>query len=299
MSPTEQSIFIFAAALFVISAAIFVLASIGSRNGFATRELWYLYWSEFLIVGGIVIPAFWGGYPYLGVLLLFSIRAQFEFYTLQGLNSWALPQLVGFMAGCTLVLTLYFLPVADPYQILWLVCMLGLVTWLIRSTSLNKNGARTAFVSVLFPASLIATLGQIQQHTEGFALLLFVYIIVETNDAFASLCGKLFGRTRIFPKLSPHKTLGGLVCGVSSAIAVGVVLNHYIYHFDFPSVVGVILLIIGSGIAGDLFFSKLKRNRGVKDFPPIMSGHGGLLDIYDSLFVAAPVFFILGLALLE
>ena len=290
--------------MFVVGAATLALISMGALIRPKTRalatELWRLYGSEFLIVGAIVAPALVGGYLYLGVLLLFAVRVQFEFYVLQGLRPWALPRIAGFMAGCILVVASYFLKVTGPYAVLWLICMSALAMWLALSpVVLVKSGTLATFVPILFPVSLIAALGQIHQYPEGFALLLFVYIVVETNDAFASLFGKLLGRIRPFPELSPRKTLEGLVLGATSALMVGITLNHALYHFPLPSTVGAILLILAGAITGDLLFSRLKRNRNLKDFPPIMARHGGLLDIYDSLLVAAPIFFILGFPLLK
>ena len=127
---------------------------------------------------------------------------------------------------------------------------------------------------------------------EGRHLLLiaFLIIVVQSNDVLQYVWGKLIGRHKIAPQVSPSKTVEGLVGGVLSATAVGVGL-WWITPFS-PWQAGAIALVINlMGFFGGLVMSAIKRDRGVKDWGQTLKGHGGILDRIDSVIFAAPIFF--------
>ena len=155
--------------------------------------------------------------------------------------------------------------------------------------SQNRTGA--AAVGVLFPVLPVAAIALLGRLPDGLAWLLFVYIVVETNDSFALLFGKLLGRHRVLPKLSPGKTVEGAMGGVASGAVVGMVLAMTVFGLAAGRAVGCVAVVLAAGILGDLFTSALKRSAGRKDFAPVHVLHGGALDIYDALIVAAPCFY--------
>ncbi len=121
-------------------------------------------------------------------------------------------------------------------------------------------------------------------------LLLFLVVVVQSSDVLQYVFGKLFGKTRLSPSVSPNKTLEGLVGGVLSAVAIGASL-WWITPFN-PWQAAVMALVIAlMGYAGGLVMSAIKRDRGVKDYGALIPGHGGMMDRIDSLCFAAPVFF--------
>jgi phosphatidate cytidylyltransferase len=102
--------------------------------------------------------------------------------------------------------------------------------------------------------------------------------------------GKLFGRHKIAPILSPSKTVEGLIGGVASATALGASL-YWITPFTPLQAAAVSFVICMMGFLGGLVMSAVKRDAGVKDWGQMIEGHGGMLDRLDSLAFAAPVFF--------
>ena len=127
---------------------------------------------------------------------------------------------------------------------------------------------------------------------EGRQLLLiaFLVIVVQGSDVLQYVWGKLCGRRKVAPELSPSKTWEGLVGGVASATALGAAL-HWITPFSPLQAAGLAFVLCAMGFLGGLVMSAIKRDRGVKDWGHLIEGHGGMLDRLDSVVFAAPVFF--------
>ena len=124
----------------------------------------------------------------------------------------------------------------------------------------------------------------------GAKLLLFLLIVVQGSDVLQYIWGKLFGRHKIAPLVSPNKTWEGFLGGIASATLLGTAL-WWLTPFQ-PWEAAVMALVIAlMGFSGGLTMSAIKRDRGVKDFGTLIAGHGGILDRIDSLCFAAPVFF--------
>ena len=127
---------------------------------------------------------------------------------------------------------------------------------------------------------------------EGRQLLLiaFLVLVVQSSDVLQYVWGKLLGRRKIAPLLSPSKTVEGFVGGVLSATAIGAAL-WWITPFSPWQAAAMALVINLMGFFGGLVMSAIKRDRGVKDWGQLIEGHGGMLDRLDSVIFAAPVFF--------
>lgn len=121
-------------------------------------------------------------------------------------------------------------------------------------------------------------------------LIAFLVIVVQVSDVAQYVWGKLVGRRKIAPKLSPSKTVEGFVGGGLSAIAVGAALA-WITPFSVWQAALLSLVIVLMGFFGGLVMSAIKRDRGVKDWGHLIVGHGGVLDRLDSVLFAAPIFF--------
>ncbi len=125
-------------------------------------------------------------------------------------------------------------------------------------------------------------------------MVLLPLVSAFTSDASALFAGMAFGRHKLAPELSPKKTVEGAVGGLLGAIAC-TVLYGYIMQTGFGLAVSYPRLAVygalGSLISqlGDLFFSYIKRQYGIKDYGNIFPGHGGVLDRFDSVVFCAPL----------
>lgn len=141
---------------------------------------------------------------------------------------------------------------------------------------------------VAFPFFFFVALGFVQG-TYSPALPLGFLLILWANDTGAYLAGKSFGRKKLFERISPNKTWEGLVGGIVLALVLAVIVQHYFAVFTLPQWLVIAVLISTFGTLGDLVESMLKRSLQVKDSGNILPGHGGLLDRFDGLLLAAPL----------
>ena len=127
----------------------------------------------------------------------------------------------------------------------------------------------------------------------GRYLVLIPFVIAFISDAGAYFIGKRYGKHKLSPVVSPNKTLEGSVGGILAAI-IGMVVYAIILHFlkfRVNYLVAVLYGILGSvaGSFGDLCFSVIKRQTGLKDYGTLIPGHGGVLDRFDSMVFVAPL----------
>jgi phosphatidate cytidylyltransferase len=138
------------------------------------------------------------------------------------------------------------------------------------------------------PALLMLRIPGFEGHDA--VLLLYLVLIVQMSDVFKYTWGKLLGRHKIAPLVSPNKTWEGFLGGILTATVLGAAL-WWATPFKSLQAAGISLVIALLGAAGGLVMSAIKRDAGVKDFGAMIEGHGGILDRADSLCFAAPVFF--------
>lgn len=125
---------------------------------------------------------------------------------------------------------------------------------------------------------------------QGGALLVFLVFLVEMSDVLQYVWGKLLGRHKILPSVSPNKTWEGFLGGVVCVSLLAVPLR-FLTPFSPWEAAKVGFLVAVAGFCGGAVMSAVKRDFGVKDFGAAIPGHGGMIDRMDSLCFAAPVFF--------
>ena len=147
----------------------------------------------------------------------------------------------------------------------------------------------------VFSLSHVAYLLVLPQHGNpvagGAGLVFFLVVLTQLNDVFQYLWGKLLGRNKIIPKVSPNKTREGLIGGMLTTTALAVLLAPWLTPLSLSEAVAAGILIAMAGFLGDVTVSALKRDLKVKDSGSLLPGHGGILDRVDSLTYTAPLFF--------
>lgn len=182
-----------------------------------------------------------------------------------------------------------FIPVYGMLLLVTLAALRGdTVAFLERTTKIQWGVLVCVYFISYAPALLLIRLdGGVEQN---LLLLFYLLLVVQISDVLQYVCGKLFGRTKLAPDVSPNKTVEGLVGGGLLAIGVGTALYWATPFAPWQAAMmsGAIVL---AGFLGGLALSAVKRSLGAKDWGQMIEGHGGMLDRLDSVCFAAPVFF--------
>jgi phosphatidate cytidylyltransferase len=128
---------------------------------------------------------------------------------------------------------------------------------------------------------------------DGAKLVYFLLLVVWLGDSGAYYFGRTFGRHKLSPRISPKKTVEGLMGGIAASVATAVIIQVTFFH-NFPLVHAIIAGVILSiaGVIGDLAESMWKRSAAVKDSGTLLPGHGGFLDRFDSIFYTTPILYV-------
>lgn len=150
------------------------------------------------------------------------------------------------------------------------------------------------FLGLLFtiiPFTFFHTLGFVTNGGFNAHIPMGFLLMLWANDTGAYLVGRQFGRTKLFERHSPKKTWEGFIGGILISALAGYIISLYFHEMVWRQWVSVAIIIGVIGTAGDLVESMLKRSINIKDSGGILPGHGGLLDRFDGLLLAAPVVF--------
>jgi len=229
-------------------------------------------------------------------LLFVVLISGYEWARLSGVNS-AFPRVLFalLMAAITWAIPQYL---AD--YVLWLIYV-ALLWWFSisyflkyakpKAASSNFKADKLLIAFVVLPAAALA-MQKIHAMHQGADWLFYALALVWVADIGAYFSGKKFGKNKLAPNISPGKTKEGLI-GAVIATSIYTLIASFYFELDTErSALLVLLSVILTfiSVSGDLYFSFLKREAGVKDSGNILPGHGGILDRIDSVLAAMPVF---------
>ncbi len=159
-----------------------------------------------------------------------------------------------------------------------------------KERNLQLSRLQKYIISLFYIGAGCIFLTMIPYQNDAFAkmLIIGIFILIWVNDSFAYLTGRMFGKNKLFERVSPKKTVEGFLGGLVFAIIASVVLYNYTNEMNLTKWIILAVVIVIFGTLGDLVESKFKRLAGVKDSGAILPGHGGMLDRLDSLVFAAP-----------
>ena len=252
------------------------------------------------------------------ILNLCSTLTLFEIYTILGRLGFAANRMSGLITGGCMIPVAFYFPGAgvDVLAIGALLTSAACVLFPQAQRGMYVKRLMPTFFGLLYVTFLLHYFVQIIQvagvestnESLGFGLFfsLWVVVVAKLSDIGALLIGKMIGRTKMAPSISPGKTIEGLIGGLAASAGIGALIPWLILNyiptlvnfgsFDFSPAQGAVwgLLIAVTSVIGDLIASVLKRLAGMKDSGGAIPGIGGLLDLTDSLILAAPTgYFIL------
>lgn len=235
------------------------------------------------------------GPPILFALMVFItiLLGLHEFFKLALPESEQTERLIGI--GFGLALAILF-PYGDAEIFApFLVLILLVLSLIFMVTSKNLESTITNLGSSLFGifyvGFLLSHIILIRNHPDGSVWVLFLIITIWAGDIFALFCGTLFGRHKLYPKVSPNKTYEGLAGAILGSIILGLAFTLlFIPSFSIRRCILITIILGILGQAGDFIESMLKRSAQVKDSGTLIPGHGGMLDRIDSFLFSAPFF---------
>jgi phosphatidate cytidylyltransferase len=199
-------------------------------------------------------------------------------------NNW-IKYITYFFIINILFVSIVFLPQVFRWVVIIIILtgLFEMIRLYIRSGSSDR---RFYSISLLFYA--IICIGFYRFSGMDSRLILFVFLVLSIFDAFSQVTGQLAGKIKILPRISPSKTLEGLIGGAFFAITGALVIRGLI-DYSLSKVLVIAFLVVIAAFFGDIASSLYKRKSNVKDFSSLIPGHGGFLDRFDS-FIAVGAF---------
>jgi len=243
----------------------------------------------------LVVGAIWF-LPPLGLLAVAEVVLWLAFFEYARLVDGLGVRIPRAVAGCAAAATC--IAVARPGSSTDAVLMAAVVVAAALSVAAGRVGADVLgrVVAGLFASlylglplgALVAVRSLVGR--EAVLLLLLTVVVSDTAQYYG---GSLLGRHRLAPAISPKKSVEGAVGGFVAGIAAIAIAGHWwLPHVPPGGRIGLGVVIVATGILGDLFESQIKRSAGVKDSSALIPGHGGVLDRIDALLFAAPAYYV-------
>lgn len=249
-------------------------------------------------VAAMLASVLFGPYVFTAFYLLLATACLYEFYTMFDQQPASPAKWLGIGLGFVsfAILINHTLSLFEP-SLMPLLVILAPIVFLDQLFKTNKSP---------FTGVALTLLGWLYVIVPFFCFFLLAFVrgdfawelpmgflfMLWANDTGAYLTGRAFGKHKLFERISPKKTWEGFVGGVFSAVLVAFSLANYTQVLDTWQWIGSAVLIGVVGTLGDLTESMLKRSLNVKDSGKLLPGHGGLLDRFDGLLLAAPVVYL-------
>ena len=248
-----------------------------------------------IYVGGIAVELLAAAMAGIGV---------YELFRMKGLAVFSFEGILSILGAVILVLPqerwFFFLPEGtDKSALFYLIVLLLLGIAVISKNTYTIDEAGFPVIVSLYTGVGFERFLTARSATDGLVVLVFGLFIVWATDIGAYMVGRRYGQRKLWPEISPNKTIEGALGGIAAAV---VVAGLYLLafpgkdYFGHGSAMMILLTVLFSiaGQFGDLVESAIKRHYGVKDSGNILPGHGGILDRFDSMLFVFPIMYLFG-----
>ena len=244
-----------------------------------------------LLVIVLVLPAVW-------TAVLFGLLAAIgAFELLRGTGLVKKDRLVGYAMTMAVLVSFWgYLGAPYVYGLLGVLLFAAILfgELLASHAKLPFRELALCMVAGLLVPYLLTALVRLRSSENGKFLILIPFVLAFLSDTGAYFAGRAFGKHKLAPVISPKKTVEGVIGGVLGAVA-GMLIYCLVLQFGFKFRVNYLYALlygaVGSlaAVFGDLCFSAIKRQCGIKDYGNLIPGHGGILDRFDSMTIVAPL----------
>ncbi|WP_431029500.1 phosphatidate cytidylyltransferase [Lysinibacillus sp. LZ02] len=248
-----------------------------------------------IVAAALFIPfVIYGELPFTVLVYAIAAVGLYEILRMKTMTLFSVPGMLGLLATFAMLMPTHWeqqVQVWTSYSKLELLFIAAIL--LLIYSVLMKNRFTFDDVAFVVLSTLYVGIGfyyLIATREAGLAYIIFALLIVWTTDSGAYFTGRSFGKNKLWPEISPNKTIEGFVGGIVIAV-IAVIIMQLIAPFDVSWVALILVAIVSSifGQMGDLVESAIKRHYDVKDSGTILPGHGGILDRFDSLLFVLPL----------
>lgn len=254
---------------------------------------------ERIVTGVVLVVVIFGFLLYaseylfgVGVFLVAMLSA-YEWLKFAKVEQDSIIKYLVVFAVMTFLVSEFFVYLQYIFPVFWLYAIFKLSQY--EREKINTISANQMLIMGLFAITPFAACLYIL-HSNNVAWILVFILVVAAADSGAYFTGKAIGKHKMLPRLSPNKTIEGLLGGMVCAIVVAVIFLLYmgLSPLEYVYMVLISALVAVLSVVGDVFESMMKRIAGVKDSGNILPGHGGVLDRLDGYMPTLPVFVLLG-----
>ena len=226
----------------------------------------------------------------IGIYLMLMVLSFFSFSEINNLKDFKVKlqfYIPFLMIICFLISKSKIFNLSDQF----LLIFYSLSSLFIIISLFQKSNIHFSIIGFLINSTFFSIIYIITNENLEYRLIFIIVTIISPCDIFAYLIGKKFGKLKIFPKISPNKTIEGYIGSTFCSLFVFSIIFLY-YNFKDISLIFYVIIIIMSSFIGDLYVSFFKRKLNIKDLGKLFPGHGGVLDRMDGILLGLPIGFI-------
>lgn len=247
----------------------------------------------------LVVPLLYGAIRYLPpfaftcMVAVAGCLALYELYRLcVQMSSARLMAGIGLVGCIALMMSPHQSALVQTGLLVTVVALLSIPVLMQVPLRESVRDAAIILTGMLYIGLTLSYLVRIRLLPEGELLLFFLLLVTWTADTAAYYVGTLYGRRALAPRISPKKTVEGLIGGLVGATIIAYAARwSFLPEFAYLDTLALAIILTLAGLWGDLVESAIKRSVGVKDSGGLLPGHGGMLDRLDSLLFTAPAFY--------
>lgn len=243
----------------------------------------------------IVLSLVWSQWGFFAVFLTIACFTMMEFYSLMRLQAYLPIRFLGVIVGGLLFIGMFFieggyLPSVYHYALFPLASFVFLIKLYTKKDVHPFINIALFYLGILYVAVPFAFINLLVFYSGEYSyeIILGLLFLTWANDIGAYFTGIIFGRTKLFERISPKKSWEGSIGGATFAILTSILIGFYFEGLNSLEWISVSIIVVIAGTYGDLVESHFKRSIQIKDSGSIIPGHGGFLDRFDSLLIAVP-----------
>jgi phosphatidate cytidylyltransferase len=246
---------------------------------------------------GFIGVVYLGGYWFTALLIVMSIIGMFEFIKINQFSLWNTAAWISYASMLYFTLPLQritYIQMPSIETLLWFLLFIFLSITVITKNRVTFDHAALYVIGIMYIGFGFHYMMQTIWLEDAFFWSILIFTCIWATDSGAYFSGRSFGKHKLWPSISPKKTIEGAIGGIVLAIVAAMIFAWVRPELlSFADAVGIGFVIAVTGQFGDLIESAFKRFRNVKDSGTILPGHGGILDRTDSWLIVFPIVHIL------